>query len=267
MEDIFYLFQETTSNSVITNLEEARQMDERPENKHMGVKFNTILQEAEVVNQNRRLYTKRSLDGGLRSITEKIIKPGAFFGENSHPITDNPSRFGTILMQNACHRILEYKWEGNVLHGVGETLNNTAGRDMKGLVLQGVPIGFSLRGAGKVSANKQGGISRIEESIRPFAYDHVHNPSHANALLQNVITESCVSDFLSESSETLKILQESLSKEAGENIELVKRNSGISYNFNENVAIICGDNSCMKVMLSEQIKKDFQHNFKNLIGY
>lgn len=264
-KSIFYMIQETTHSGVIQNLSEARLNDEKPENKYKGVKFRTILQEADTPNQNRRLYTKKSIEDGLQSINKNIISPGAFFGESSHPITDNPTRFGTILMANACHRILNYNWNGNILEATGETLNNSVGKDMKGLILQGIPIGFSLRAMGKVSSKTNGGISRIEEAIRPFAYDFVHNPSHANALLQNVLTESTLTEMISNQSENLKFLQESLSSEIGETIELVKREKGISYNFKENVAYICTDNSCLKIMLEEHIRQEFKHSFKSLL--
>lgn len=263
---VYYMIQETTHSGVIQNLQEARSQDERPENKYKGVKFRTILQEADTVNQNRRLYTKRSITEGLNAIHKNIIAPGAFFGESSHPITDNPTRFGTILMANACHRILETNWNGNVLEGVGETLNNSVGKDMKGLILQGVPIGFSLRAMGKVSSQSHGGVSRIEEAIRPFAYDFVHNPSHANALLQNVLTESVISDFITNQSSNLNFLKESLSAEVGETIEFVQRGGKVAYNFAENTALICTDTSCMKVLLEEHIKQEFKSSFSKLLG-
>jgi len=81
---VLYMIQETTHSGIIQNLQEARDQDGRPENQYKGVKFRTILQEADTVNQNRRLYTKRSITEGLNAIHKNIIAPGAFFGESSN---------------------------------------------------------------------------------------------------------------------------------------------------------------------------------------
>jgi len=259
-----YMIQEAAKPEVILNLEAARAFADDEKNKYNGVKFEAVLQVAEEVNQNRRSYAKRSLNNGLKGV-QHLIDSGTWFGESDHPMSKEISRFATVSMGNVSHRILETRWEGNKLIGLCETLQTGVGKDMKGLLLSGVKVGFSMRGLGKVTRRSSDGVSHVEGAMRTIAYDHVSNPSHIGAMATSLITESEISDFITTSSQKLDLLRESLSEETGKEIELVQSQKGVKYDFKENTAMVCLDGSCMKVFLEDHIKEEFNSSFRSLI--
>ena len=79
-------------------------------------------------------------------------------------------------------------FDGNNLMGDVETTLTDRGFTMAGLLLDGVPVGFSLRAVGDHKT-----INGIDEVCDPFfiiTWDCVSNPSHASARVINVMTES-----------------------------------------------------------------------------
>ena len=260
---ILYQIQEETGSFMsLKNLEEAQGFYNDPSNLNKPLKYLTELQRAEEINNNKRWYSKKALQRGLKG-AEKLIENGQWFLESGHPITQDPARFSTISIANSVARVNSYKWNGNILEGQLETLNTALGRDLKGVLLQGVKMGVSMRGMGSVKKVK--GIARIEENLRMVCYDVVLNQSHANSMVSKIITEAEVSDMIMHQSEGMKILQESLSAEFGDTIELFNKDQKIDYSLQENAAIVCADGKCMKIFLEDHVKLTFENSFKNTI--
>lgn len=196
-KDVF-LIQETTASNWIEPLCEEQILDlgipVLTENIKAGRKggtvFKTVLQEAGAINKNKRTYNKKALEEAL--LNEKnLIENGIFFGEMDHPSTSDPARFGKVEIKNACYRVLGYDWNGSILNGVCETLCNTPGKDMRALIVEnGIKLGFSLRAMGKTTTNPSTGITEVLSPMKVFCYDLVSNPSHANARLSEVLSES-----------------------------------------------------------------------------
>lgn len=198
-KDVF-LIQETTAVNHIEPLCEDQVLDlgipALTENIKAGRKggtvFKTILQEAGAVNKNKRSYNQKALDEALKN-EKQLIEDGIFFGEMDHPSNSDPQRFGKVEIKNACYRVLGYDWNGPILNGVCETLCNTPGKDMRALIVEnGIKLGFSLRAMGKTSINPSTGITEVHSPMKVFCYDLVSNPSHANARMSEVLSESSI---------------------------------------------------------------------------
>lgn len=159
------------------------------------IRMECILQTAGDINKNRRRYMKEIIEGGLSEISDKI-KEGSFIGELDHPVDSRPVRQVSVLYEKASHRILDYGWEGNNLVATVETLNIPNGHILRNLALQGVPIGYSLRGMGEVRQMNEGNqpYYDVYGTLKIFSYDSVSNPSHATAKMRR-ITESVMDEL------------------------------------------------------------------------
>lgn len=261
---LFMLSEMTTMPSQQVSLAESVDFYSKPENENRPLKFKIPLMEAESRNGNNRVYAFNSIKGGMKGY-EKLINSNQAFMEQSHPVTTNVQRFSTFMLKNCVAKLNSYSINGNQFDGVVETLMNTAGKDMKNIILYNqVPIGTSVRALG--SAKMQGGVSRISENLKILGYDLVLNPSFNNSVVSSIITESEISDLIAHSSDNLKILQEALNQDMGEEIEIVSARSKIQYDITENVAIVCTDGQCLKVFLEDHIKDEVTHSFGSFFG-
>jgi|GEM_PF-2538964 len=155
----------------------------------------TILQEAEADNRNKRRYDRGGLFGALKTpqIQEKL-KRKTFYGEAGHPLAsddhDADLRRQTYIDQTRIsHIITDLKFEGNLVKGMVESANTACGKDFQGLIRQGSEVSFSMRGIGG-AAKRRGDITLIEGPLMIICYDWVVFPSHANAYMEKIIQES-----------------------------------------------------------------------------
>lgn len=152
--------------------------------------FEAYLQEADARNQNKRYYPKRVLETGMNRVSEKI-KRRAYLGELDHPITDDQVRQTTVLYKEASHLITDWGWEGNIIRGVVETTPYSPnGKTMTGLILDRVPVGFSLRGLADLTDN--GSYQEVLDPLIAITYDCVSEPSHHIATIQEIRNENVV---------------------------------------------------------------------------
>jgi len=115
-----------------------------------------------------------------------------------HPLSPTVERQLYIDQSNLSHLITNVWWEGNLLKGRVETCLTERGRDMQGLIRQGMQVAFSMRGFGPVS-EKKGDIIYIRDPLHILTYDWVLHPSHRPAYMQKVLAESTNLIPLSES--------------------------------------------------------------------
>jgi len=164
--------------------------------------FKMVLQTADDVNQNKRIYPRKVLDNALKQ-AEPRIKNRQFTGELDHPmITSNENVDGmrqtTVLLKEVSHLIRNYEWQGNNLVGELETLRTPNGRITLGLLQDNVRIGISMRGLAELS--KEDGVNVVQDPLFTIAYDLVSMPSHISSVVnfnemrfenKNLLTESC----------------------------------------------------------------------------
>ena len=160
-EPFVFMIEEYMFDSALEILEE----ESSPKSsKTGGLKFKAIFQEAEEVNNNRRIYRKAALTDAIARIDGRI-KSSTFFGELDHPKTDSPARFASVMLSNASHVITALEWNNNTLQGVGKTLSTRVGRDMRALIEEdGIKVGFSLRALG-ATKQRPDGIVEVTNSV------------------------------------------------------------------------------------------------------
>jgi hypothetical protein len=146
------------------------------------VKFRGKFQEANVVNKNKRMYTKDILESNASRLQE-VIKAGGLLGECDHP-TDSIIHFA-----NSCHKVLKLWWEGDALMGEGQILHTPMGMLLMSLINDGVRIGMSSRGVGSGKVNEEG-VLVIGESYKLITFDAVADPSTHSAFQERVVSNT-----------------------------------------------------------------------------
>ena len=123
-----------------------------------------ILQKANVLNQNGRIYPKEILDREVRNY-QKFIKENRALGECDHPDSS------VVNLKNASHIVREAYMDGDVCHGVVELLDTPAGKILQSLVESGVTLGISSRGLG--STRSEGDYQVVQDDFQLICWDYV----------------------------------------------------------------------------------------------
>ena len=133
-----------------------------------------ILQKAETLNQNGRVYPKVILEREIRNY-QKFIKENRALGELDHPDSS------VVELKNASHNIKEAYMEGNIVYGTVEILNTPSGKILQSLVESGVTLGISSRGVG--STKTQGDMQIVQDDFQLICWDFVSEPSTPGAFM------------------------------------------------------------------------------------
>lgn len=138
-----------------------------------------ILQRAEAVNNNGRVYPKEILSEQAQKYTDTYIKERRAVGELDHP--DSP----VVSLQAVSHNILEMTWEGNDLIGTIEVLPTPNGNILKELFRAGITLGISSRGLGSLKEIGEN-VVEVQDDFELVAFDFVSNPSTKDAFMKPV---------------------------------------------------------------------------------
>lgn len=133
-----------------------------------------ILQKAETLNQNGRVYPSIILEREIRNY-QKFIKENRALGELDHPDSS------VVELKNASHNIKEAYMEGNIVYGTVEILNTPSGKILQSLVESGVTLGISSRGVG--STKSQGNMQIVQDDFQLICWDFVSEPSTPGAFM------------------------------------------------------------------------------------
>ena len=133
-----------------------------------------ILQKAETLNQNGRVYPKNILEREIRNY-QKFIQENRALGELDHPDSS------VVELKNASHNIKEAYMEGNVVYGTVEILNTPSGKILQSLVESGVTLGISSRGVG--STRTEGNMQIVQDDFQLICWDFVSEPSTPGAFM------------------------------------------------------------------------------------
>lgn len=133
-----------------------------------------ILQKADTLNQNGRVYPKVILEREVRNY-QKFIRERRALGECDHPETS------VVELKNASHLITKAWVEGLVVYGELELLNTPSGKILQSLVESGVTLGISSRGVG--STRREGEYQVVQDDFQLICWDVVSEPSTPNAFL------------------------------------------------------------------------------------
>lgn len=134
-----------------------------------------ILQKADTLNQNGRIYPLAVLEREVRNYQKFIIENRAV-GELDHPDSS------VVNLKNVSHVIREAYIENGTVVGTIEVLHKTpSGAILKGLVEHGVKLGISSRGVG--STRKQGEYHMVQDDFQLICWDMVSEPSTPGAFM------------------------------------------------------------------------------------
>jgi len=133
-----------------------------------------VLQKAETLNQNGRVYPKAILEREIRNY-QKFIKENRALGELDHPDSS------VVELKNASHNIKEAYMEGNIVYGTVEILNTPSGKILQSLVESGVTLGISSRGVG--STRTEGSMQIVQDDFQLICWDFVSEPSTPGAFM------------------------------------------------------------------------------------
>lgn len=138
------------------------------------VKMKGILQKADTLNQNGRIYPMNILEREIRNYQKFIIENRAL-GELDHPDSS------VVNLKNVSHIIREAYLEKGVVYGTVEVLDTPSGKILQSLVESGVKLGISSRGVG--STKKQGDYHIVQDDFQLICWDYVSEPSTPGAFM------------------------------------------------------------------------------------
>lgn len=133
-----------------------------------------ILQKADTLNQNGRIYPAAVLEREIRNY-QKFIAENRALGELDHPDSS------VVNLKNVSHIIKEAYLEKGVVYGAVELLDTPAGKILQSLVESGVKLGISSRGVGSVK--KQGDYHIVQDDFQLICWDYVSEPSTPGAFM------------------------------------------------------------------------------------
>lgn len=146
--------------------------------------INCILQKADVLNQNGRIYPRHLLDRELKKYMQ-LVKDGNAIGERDH------SNNLTISLSNIPFRIIDFWWDGDTVFGkleifltkgyINMGICSKVGDEIAEDLRHRVKIGISSRGLGSVKNVKEKLI--VQEDFQLVCFDLVASPSTPNAYL------------------------------------------------------------------------------------
>jgi len=133
-----------------------------------------VLQKAETLNQNGRIYPKTILEREVRNY-QKLINENRALGECDHP------DHAVVELKNVSHVVREAYLDGDVVFGTIEILDTPKGEIIKSLIKSGITLGISSRGVGTVQ--NVGGNTIVQEDFQLICFDMVSEPSTPGAFM------------------------------------------------------------------------------------
>jgi hypothetical protein len=164
-----------------------------------------LLQKADTLNQNGRIYPMNVLEREVRNYQKFIIENRAL-GELDHPDSS------VVNLKNVSHIVREAYVENGNVFGVVEILNTPSGQILQSLVESGVKLGISSRGVG--STRKQGEYYVVQDDFQLICWDYVSEPSTPGAFMipeGKMISESDIRAVFNKSDRIDRILNDILS--------------------------------------------------------
>jgi hypothetical protein len=162
-----------------------------------------VLQRADVLNQNGRIYPRHILEREIRNY-QKFINENRALGEIDHPESS------VIELKNVSHVIREAHIENGVVYGTIEVLNTPGGKIIQSLMESQIKIGISSRGVG--STKKEGDYQMVQDDYNLICFDVVSEPSTGGAFITENVTSGDLRKFFTKSDRINRILNDILQK-------------------------------------------------------
>ncbi|HEC88453.1 MAG TPA: hypothetical protein ENI52_03960 [Thermoplasmata archaeon] len=127
--------------------------------------------EADVVNQNGRIYPKRVLEKAVISLNEKFK-----IGLDSHPPLNSAGSYRDVAL-----KFIEAWMEGNKAYCRAKVLETAAGKDLKIIAEEDIPIGLSMRGYGEEKYDEEKKANVVQDNYILIGIDAVLEPAFEQA--------------------------------------------------------------------------------------
>ncbi len=147
-----------------------------------------VLQVAEEVNRNRRIYPASELFPQLKAPrTLELLEAGYLRAELGHPLSKELVRQQMIDDSRTCAQFLKIWTEGNKVMGRFRGTNNAFGEAFNKDLLDGCKPAWSLRALGTIQSTPRGAEVH---NLKIITWDQVIYPSHPSAYTQRIVSES-----------------------------------------------------------------------------
>jgi hypothetical protein len=162
-----------------------------------------VLQKADTLNQNGRIYPRAILDREVRNY-QKFIAESRALGECDHPDSS------VVELKNASHIVREAYMDGDTCYGTVELLDTPSGNILKSLVESGVTLGISSRGVG--STKRSGDTDVVQDDFQLICWDFVSEPSTPGAFMmrEGIIREGDLDKVFNKSDRIYRLFNEVL---------------------------------------------------------
>lgn len=164
-----------------------------------------ILQRADTLNQNGRVYPRSVLEREIINY-QKFIKENRALGECDHPDTS------VIELKNVSHIVRSAEIQGEDVVGTIEILDTPNGKIVQSLIESGVTLGISSRGVG--STRSEGSTQVVQDDFQLICFDMVSEPSTPGAFMLREgreISESDLDGYFTDTDKIDRIFNDILS--------------------------------------------------------
>lgn len=152
----------------------SREMILEAERTFQPIIMSGIMQKANALNKNGRVYPKAILEREVEKYLASV-RDNTAGGELDHPSD------AVVSLSNVSHKVLDLWWDGDTLYGKVQIAETKAGDTLKGLLKTGFKLGISSRGVGSVKS--QNGHDVVQDDFELIAFDFVSSPSTPGAFL------------------------------------------------------------------------------------
>ncbi len=143
-------------------------------NRYGKIMLKGIIQRANTLNQNGRIYPQSILEREIMNY-QKLIQESRALGECDHPDSS------VVELKNASHIVREARMQGEDVYGIIEVLDTPSGKIIQSLIESGVTLGISSRGVG--STKRQGDTQIVQDDFQLICFDMVSEPSTPGAFM------------------------------------------------------------------------------------
>jgi len=139
-----------------------------------------IFMQADIKNQNGRVYPHAVLQKEIKNFNNKYVKEGRALGELGHPAGP------VINLDRVSHIIKELTEDGSNFIGKAKVMDTPNGRIVKSFINEGVRLGVSSRGMGSVKLNREG-VNEVQKDFVLSTVDIVADPSAPEAFVNGIM--------------------------------------------------------------------------------
>jgi hypothetical protein len=152
----------------------SKKMLKESKEKYGKVMLSGIIQRANTLNQNGRIYPKSILEREIMNY-QKLIKENRALGECDHPDSS------VVELKNVSHIVREARMEGDDVYGTIEILDTPSGKIIQSLIESEITLGISSRGVG--STTSKGDSQVVQDDFQLICFDMVSEPSTPGAYM------------------------------------------------------------------------------------